>query len=104
MATPIYNKDEDRKSAWTDATAGYDASDDHLVILGKPVMERWETPYMHKLADIAGSKGKVKIEVPGLEYPPSPLPLWLTPRVLWGNMYNDVSWLTNLRPWTFLLV
>ena len=35
MANPIYNKDEDRKNTWTDATAGYDETDDHLVILGK---------------------------------------------------------------------
>lgn len=54
----IFDSGEDLKSQWKDAKAGFDATNDHLEIEGKPVMERWETPFMHSLATVAASKGR----------------------------------------------
>ena len=58
MDTAIFDKGEQCTAEWGSAAAEYDVTDDHLDIMGKPVMQRWETPYMHRLAEIASSKGK----------------------------------------------
>ena len=62
MATElVYQKGEDFKNVWDKAQTK--RTDTHLEIMGKPVMERWETPYMHKLAEIATSHGGRVLEV-----------------------------------------
>ena len=56
-AETIFKSGENCKPSWEDAKANFNEADTHLEIMGKPVMERWETPFMHKLASIASSKG-----------------------------------------------
>ena len=55
MATElVYQKGEDFKNVWDKALTK--RTDTHLEIMGKPVMERWETPYMHGKSYFAGLK------------------------------------------------
>ncbi|XP_030828802.1 guanidinoacetate N-methyltransferase isoform X1 [Strongylocentrotus purpuratus] len=63
MADKIFSSGEDCKSSWNDAMANFNQADTHLEIMGKPVMERWETPYMHELAKVASSKGGCVLEI-----------------------------------------
>jgi len=63
MAEKIFGSGEDHVKVWGKASADYNPADTHLEIMGKPVMERWETPYMHLLADIASSKGGKVLEI-----------------------------------------
>lgn len=63
MAERIFSEGENRREGWKDAKATYTSNKEHLVICGKPVMEKWETPYMHKLASIAAGNGGRVLEI-----------------------------------------
>ena len=59
----IFEEGEDCRDEWKTAAASFSEGKNHLEICGKPVMERWEAPYMHKLASIAASKGGRVLEI-----------------------------------------
>ena len=62
----IYSEREDCKQSWSETKADFSikvGDNDKLQIAGKPVMERWETPYMHLLARAASCQGGRVLEL-----------------------------------------
>ena len=59
----IFHVGENCTPEWEEAIASFSRGEEHLTIMGKPVMEKWETPYMHKLASVAASKGGTVLEI-----------------------------------------
>ena len=62
----IFSEKEDCKQAWNETKADFSVKvgeNDKLQIAGKPVMERWETPYMHLLARSASCQGGRVLEL-----------------------------------------
>jgi guanidinoacetate N-methyltransferase len=53
----------DNKARWESSAAEFSEEGSKLTILGKPVMESWEDPFMKKLASIAASNGGRVLEV-----------------------------------------
>ena len=61
--TQGYTPKGNNKSSWDQADPSYTNDESTLTILGKPVMESWEKPYMQKLASIATANGGRVLEV-----------------------------------------
>ena len=62
----IFSEAEDCKQSWNETKADFSVKvgdNDKLQIAGKPVMERWETPYMHLLARSAACQGGRVLEL-----------------------------------------
>ena len=62
----IYSEREDCKQSWSETKTDFSikvGDNDKLQIAGKPVMERWETPYMHLLARAASCQGGRVLEL-----------------------------------------
>ena len=60
--TKILIPGENTLPEWSKNDANYSKDGTNLEIMGKPVMEAWETPFMHKLATYAASKGGQVLE------------------------------------------